>query len=151
MEIQDNTAERTLSISKKLKAPVEKVWEAWSNPEHIAMWWGPKELPVKIVNHDFKIGGKWRYTMKLPDGNTFISDGTYADIVNYKKISTSADFKPLTIGVVLQIIFIEEEKGTRIDFHVLHPTIAYCKQQEGAGFYNGWNAAFERLEHFLNK
>ena len=151
MEIQDNSAERTLSISKIINAPVESVWKAWTNPEDIAMWWGPKDLPVKIVNHDFKIGGKWRYTMKLPDGNTFISDGSYADIVDYKKISASADFKPMTLGVVFQVIFTVKGKGTRIDFHVLHPTVAYCKQQEEAGFYKGWNAAFERLGDFLKE
>ena len=151
MKTPDNTAERTLSITKKLKAPLEKVWAAWTEPEHIAAWWGPKDMPVTIVKHDFKIGGQWRYTMEIPDGNTFVSDGTYADIVPNTKLTTSADFRPMTIGVVLQVSLKEDGKNTQLDFNVLHPTVAYCKQQEGMGFYKGWDAAFNRLEGYFSK
>jgi uncharacterized protein YndB with AHSA1/START domain len=36
--------------------------------------------------HDFKVGGKWKYSMPMPDGNLFISEGTYLEIEQYKKI-----------------------------------------------------------------
>ncbi|MGB6150803.1 MAG: SRPBCC domain-containing protein [Pricia sp.] len=151
MKTPDNTAERTLSITKTLKAPLEKVWAAWTDPEHVAAWWAPKDTPVTIVKHDFKVGGQWRYTMEMPDGNTFVSDGTYADIVPNTKLVTSADFRPMTVGVVLQVSLEENGKNTQLDFNVLHPTVAYCKQQEGMGFYKGWDAAFNRLEGYLSK
>lgn len=151
METQDNTAQRTLTITKKITAPLEKVWAAWTEPEHIAQWWGPKGIPVTIIAHDFKIGGQWQYSMEMPDGNSFVSDGRYADIIPNSQITTSADFKPMTIGVVLQISFQEDGQHTQIAFHVLHPTIAYCKQQEGMGFYKGWNAAFERLQSYIGE
>ena len=38
---KSNTQDREIAISRKLNAPVELVWELWTNPEHIANWWGP--------------------------------------------------------------------------------------------------------------
>lgn len=151
MKTQENITERTLTITRTVPAPVQAVWDAWSSPEHIAQWWGPEGMQVNIAKHDFRIGGQWRYTMEMPDGNTFVSDGTYADIIPNKKLVSSADFRPMTIGVVLEVLFKEDGRNTHMEFHVLHPTAAYCKQQEGMGFYKGWDAAFDRLERFLGK
>ncbi|MDT7830680.1 SRPBCC domain-containing protein [Pricia sp. S334] len=149
METKENTSERTLSITKTMPAPVQSVWEYWTKPEHIVKWWGPEGMKTNIVKHDFNIGGGWRFTVEKPDGNTFVSDGTYADIVPNKKLVTSADFKPMTIGVVLKLLFEEDGSKTHVKLHILHPTVAYCQQQKGEGFYKGWDAAFDRLERYL--
>jgi uncharacterized protein YndB with AHSA1/START domain len=151
MNTQENIEDRTLTLKRTISAPLEPVWDAWTKPERIAKWWGPKGMQVNIAEHDFRIGGQWRYTMEMPDGNTFVSDGTYADIEPQKKLVTSADFRPMTIGVVLEILFEEDGNGTNLEFHVLHPTMAYRKQQEGMGFYKGWDAAFDRLENYLGQ
>ena len=50
---------RTLTIKRTFDAPVEIVWEAWTQPEHVAEWWAPKGMKVKVVEHNFKVGGKW--------------------------------------------------------------------------------------------
>ena len=96
---------RTLTLKKKINAPVKLVWEAWTNSDHVVQWWGPKGMKIDVVEHDFKVGGKWKYTMPMPDGNLFISEGTYLEIVPYKKIATTADFKPMTEGVELHVEF----------------------------------------------
>lgn len=62
---------------------------------------------------------------------------------------TSADFRPMTEGVILQILFEEDGDKTHFTFSVIHPTEDYCRQQEKMGFYNGWGAAFTRLEKIL--
>lgn len=141
---------RTLTLKRTFNAPLKLVWEAWTQPEHIAQWWGPKGMELKVVQHNFKVGGQWKYTMLMPDGNEFISEGTYSEIIEFQKIVTSADFKPMTEGVILQAIFEEKGKKTNLVFNVIHPTEEYCKQQEKMGFYNGWGSAFERLENFVN-
>ena len=41
---------RTLTIERTFNAPLKVVWEAWSQPEHIAQWWGPKGMETKAVN-----------------------------------------------------------------------------------------------------
>jgi uncharacterized protein YndB with AHSA1/START domain len=88
--------------------------------------------------------------MLMPDGNEFISEGVYSEIVEREKIVSSADFKPMTAGVVLRILFEEDGDNTNFTFSVIHPTEEYCRQQEQMGFYNGWGSAFDRLEKFVS-
>ncbi len=150
MSSNDNRKNRTLTISKVFNAPVKAIWEAWTKPEHIVQWWAPPGMEVKIVEHSFKVGGKWKYSMPMPDGNLFISEGTYLEIEPYKKIVTTADFKPMTEGVEIHILFEEEGDKTHFTFSVIHATVEYCKQQEKMGFYNGWGSAFKRIESLLD-
>ena len=145
MKQTDNLQSRTLTIKRIFDAPVEIVWEAWTDPEHVAEWWAPKGMNVKVVEHNFKVGGKWKYSMPMPDGNDFISEGVYSVIVELQKIFTSADFRPMTEGVELQSFFEKDGEKTNFTFNVIHATEEYCKAQEKMGFYNGWGSALERL------
>lgn len=150
MENTNEISKRMLTIKKTLHAPRQLVWDAWTQTEHLVQWWAPKGMEVKIIEHTFKPGGKWKYTMQMPDGSEFISEGVYQEIITPEKIITTANFKPMTEGVTMVILF--EDKGndqTDFTFSVIHPTEEYCKQQEKMGFYNGWGTAFTRLEHFL--
>jgi uncharacterized protein YndB with AHSA1/START domain len=148
---ENDLAKRTLSIRKTFDAPIDLVWEAWTQPEHIAQWWGPKGMSIKIILHDFKVGGKWKYVMPMPDGSEFISEGQYSDIIKFQKIITSANFRPMTEGVEIRVLF--EKKGEKTDFifSVVHPTEEYCRQQEKMGFYNGWGSTLNRIEEFVTK
>lgn len=137
---------RTLTIEKTFNAPLKVVWEAWIQPDQIVKWWAPSGMNVKVVEHDFKVGGKWKYAMPMPDGSEFISEGTYKEIIEQEKIITSADFKPMTENVELIVLFEADGEQTKFKFSVIHATEAYCKQQEEMGFYNGWGSAFERLK-----
>ncbi|MCK8520510.1 SRPBCC domain-containing protein [Aquimarina sp. D1M17] len=142
---------RTLTIEKTFNAPIELVWEAWTQPEHIANWWGPKGMETKILEHDFTVGGNWKYVMTMPNGSDFIADGVYLEIVELEKIRTSANFKPMTEGVELQVLLKKIGDKTHFTFHVIHATEEYCKQQEKMGFYNGWGSTFERLYEYLSQ
>ncbi len=144
-----NAANRTLTINRVFKAPISTVWEAWSQPQHIVNWWGPKGMETKVIQHDFRVGGSWEYVMKMPDGREFIAEGVYSEIVELVRIITSANFKPMTEGVELQVLLKEVGDHTEFTFNVVHPTEEYCKQQEEMGFYNGWVSVFDRLEEFL--
>lgn len=144
-----NDASRTLTIKKTFDVPVKLVWEAWTRPEHIAKWWGPQGMKTKIVEHDFRVGGKWKYTMAMPDGSAFIGEGIYSLIVSLQRVFSSANFIPMTEGVEIQAIFEAKGNKTEFTFNVVHPTEEYRDQQEKMGFYNGWGSTFTRLESFV--
>ncbi len=140
---------RTLTIERTFNAPIQLVWDAWTQAEKIALWWGPKGMQTKVIQHDFKVGGIWKYVMTMPDGNEFVTEGVYSEIVELEKIISSADFKPMTEGVEIQALFEAKEDKTNFTFKVVHPTAEYCKQQEKMGFYNGWGSTFDRLNEYL--
>lgn len=146
MSKADNLKNRTLTIKKTFNAPVKAVWEAWVQPEHIVQWWAPPGMPITVKEHNFKVGGKWKFTMPMPNGQEFISEGTYLEIVEHKKIVTGADFKPMTENVELHVNFEADGDKTHFEFSVVHETEDYAKAQEKMGFYNGWGSALNRME-----
>ncbi len=146
----NNPSNRTLTLKRTFNAPLQLVWEAWTQPEHIALWWGPKGMQTKVIEHNFKVGGQWKYAMTMPDGGEFIADGVYSEIIEFEKIITSANFKPMTENVELQALFEVNGDKTNFTFNVVHETEEYCKQQEKMGFYNGWGSAFDRLDTYIN-
>ena len=143
---ENDLSKRTLSIKKTFDAPVELVWEAWTEPKHLAHWWAPKGMSVTIVEHDFKVGGKWKYVMPMPNGTEFISEGQFVEIVEFQKIVTSANFRPMTEGVEIRVLFEKAGNKTVFVFGVIHPTEEYKLQQEKMGFYNGWGSTLTRFE-----
>ena len=144
-------ATKTATIQRTLQAPLKLVWEAWTQPEHLIRWWGPKGMETRIEAHDFKVGGAWKYIMLMPNGHEFIAEGTYTEIVPMQKIASKADFKPMTEGVEIIALFEALDHATQFTFHVVHGTEAYKEQQEKMGLYNGWGSTFDRLEAFLEE
>ena len=102
---QEDAANRTITIKRTFDAPLALVWEAWTQPEYICQWWGPKGMNTRVLEHDFKPGGRWKFVMTMPDGKDFITEGVYIEIIEFERTVTSADFKPMTEGVELHILF----------------------------------------------
>lgn len=82
----ENTEHRQLSISRTLKAPITLVWEVWTNPGHIAQWWGPDGFTNTIQQMDLTEGGEWKLTMHGPDGTNYPNRSIFKEIVPHEKI-----------------------------------------------------------------
>ena len=80
------TSDREIIISRVLNAPVELVWEVWTNPEHIKNWWGPNGFTNTIFEMDVKVGGIWDFVMHGPDGTDYKNKSVYKELVKYKRI-----------------------------------------------------------------
>jgi len=143
-------SKRTVTINKTFDAPLTLVWEAWTQPEHIAKWWSPGNNDATILEHDFSVGGKWKYAMPMPDGNEFIAAGKYIEIIELKKIASLADFKPMTEGVEIHALFEKVGEKTNFTFNIIHANEEYKIQQEQMGILNGWGSVFENLEKLLS-
>lgn len=66
-----------LKISRVFDAPVEAVWDAWTDPEQVARWWGPRGFSITTHSKDLRPGGTWVYTMHGPDGTDYPNITTY--------------------------------------------------------------------------
>ena len=80
------TVDRELVISRLFNAPIELVWEVWTNPEHIKNWWGPNGFGNTIFKMDVKANGEWDLIMHGPDGTDYKNRSVYKEIVKHKKI-----------------------------------------------------------------
>jgi uncharacterized protein YndB with AHSA1/START domain len=150
MTSSNSSEGKTVTIKRTFKAPRNLVWDAWTQPEHIANWWGPNGMKTTVIEHDFKVGGKWEYVMDTPNGD-FKSFGVFSQIEKPESVSSSANFIPMTEGVELIAKFEEAGEETEFTFHVIHESEEYRIQQEKMGIYNGWGSVFTELENYLKR
>ena len=73
-------SERGYTIEQTLDAPREVVWEAWTNPEPFAVWFGTDELEMRDVELDVRPGGEWHGTMVMPDGSERRWSGFFREV-----------------------------------------------------------------------
>lgn len=78
LEVQQT--DNRIILSKRFDAPKELVFEMFSNPEHLAKWWGPETWPATIKSFDFRPGGVWHYYMTGPDGTKAWGKATFEEI-----------------------------------------------------------------------
>ncbi len=117
--MKSNTEDREILISKLLDAPVELVWEAWTNAEHIANWWGPNGFTNTIQTMNVTPGGEWDLVMHGPDGTDYKNKSIFKEVVLHKRLvyeHVSAPKFTATIDF--------EEKGaqTLLKWHMLFET-----------------------------
>ncbi|MGA9407525.1 MAG: SRPBCC domain-containing protein [Bacteroidota bacterium] len=86
------TQGKDLTIKRTFDAPVELVWKAWTEPKHFMRWWGPKIFTSPACKIDFRVGGKYLFCMRSPQGKDFWSTGVYREIVPLERIVYSDNF-----------------------------------------------------------
>lgn len=82
----DSTADREIVLSRIFHAPRAIVWDAWTKPEHVAKWWGPRGFTTETKRHEFRVGGVWEHTMVGPDGTRFPNKSIFREIVPQERI-----------------------------------------------------------------
>ena len=86
-----NETERMV-VTRVFDAPRELVWKAWTDPKYVMQWWGPKGFTSPVCKIDFRVGGKFLFCMRTPDGQEGWNGGEYHEIVPYEKIVSSMYF-----------------------------------------------------------
>lgn len=120
-----SAADRELLITRLLNAPRELVWEVWTNPEHIAKWWGPNGFTNTIDKMDMKPGGEWNLVMHGPDGTDYKNESIFKEIVEPERIVYEHTTAPKFLTTVN---FIEKGNQTEIVWHMLFETAEQFEQ-----------------------
>jgi len=113
-----NEDNRKLQNTTLLKFPIDLVWEVWTNPEHIANWWGPNGFTNTIHKMDFLEDGEWNLTMHGPDGKNYPNKSIFKEIIPFEKI-VFEHFNPHFITTVL---FQSQNSETVLDWSLLFDT-----------------------------
>ena len=86
------TSQKTVSITRTFDLPAKKLWQAWTEPESLKKWWGPKNFTCPYCDIDLKPGGKYLACMRSNDGAEFWSTGVYKEIIPGKKLVCTDSF-----------------------------------------------------------
>ena len=151
--------ENVIVITRTFHAPRKLVWDAWTDPRHIAAWWGPEGFQTRVEGVDLRPGGRWSYVMIGPDGAEYPVCGVFREIVPLERIVTTDEFGEdfvapegvdLPQGIVMTCLFEDAGPGeTRIELRIAHPSAADRRKHEDMGVVLGWNSSLDCLERHL--
>ena len=61
-------SDREIVLTRVFQAPRRLVFQAWTQPEHLMQWFGPRSCPLLSCELDLRVGGAWRFILRGPDG-----------------------------------------------------------------------------------
>ncbi|MFO6421245.1 SRPBCC domain-containing protein [Hylemonella sp. W303a] len=151
-----------IRIVRVYDAPVALVWDVWTDPRHVARWWGPRGFTLTTHHKDFRVGGHWRYTMHGPDGKDWPNYTRYLEIVPNEKMvydhGASDENAPPLFRVT---VFFSELKGpagsgpagskTQMDMTMALATAEAAEQTRQFIKQAGGNSTWDRLAEYLGE
>src|SRR5476649_2587722 len=120
--MSDTNESREIRIQRLYDAPLQAVWDAWTDPAQAALWWGPRGYTLTTHSKDVRTGGHWDYTMHGPDGTDYPNTTQYLEVLPLAKLvydhGGNADQPPMFRVTVL---FDEVDGKTRMDMSMRLP------------------------------
>lgn len=114
----NNNTDRILQTIHTIAAPADVLWRLWTQPEHIAHWWGPAGFSATIHTMDVQPGGEWKLTLHGPDGTNYPNRSIYGVIVPMQQIN----FEHFNPHFFTTVLFEPAGADTRIVWTMLFDT-----------------------------
>ena len=148
-----SSAERVLHFTRVFDAPRALVFKMWTDPTHMAQWWGPRGFTNPICELDARVGGKIRIDMRAPDGRVFPMSGTFREIVEPERLVFVAypdDHAGNHLAESLTTVTFEDQGGkTKLTMHARAVGLAPIAVQMLAGMDAGWNGSLDKLAELV--
>lgn len=147
-----------LFISRLIKAAPNKVWTAWSRPEHLARWWIPQPIECQVVKLDLRPGGGFETRMR--EGSEDFQphvEACFVDVVPEQRLVWTTvlaeGWRPIEPWLALTAIitFAAEAGGTRYSARVMHKTPDDSRKHAEMGFQEGWGTTIGQLAAYVEQ
>jgi uncharacterized protein YndB with AHSA1/START domain len=142
-----------LVITRVFDAPRALVFQAWTETQHVAKWWGPKGFTNPVCEMDLWVGGELRIHMRAPDGVVYPMKGVFEEIVAPERLAfvgsaLDGDGKPM-FDVLTTVIFAEQRGKTALTLQLRVIRATAQAPQYLKGMQMGWTQSLDRLGDHL--
>ena len=147
-----NAPERfTLTLQRFIRAPREKVYDAFTTEAGLAAWMGPRGMKVRSAKVDPRVGGDWRVEMSNRDGFTLAVGGRYEQMQRPARLVYSwkweGEQNPMPhLETLIEVTFDEKDGGTEL--RMTHSGFPAAAAREGHN--QGWSSSFNKLNDYLD-
>ncbi|WP_040496540.1 SRPBCC family protein [Ilumatobacter nonamiensis] len=146
----------TLTVVGEYDVPVERLWQAWSDPRQIERFWGPPEWPATFTRHDMVAGGRSDYFMTGPDGERSSGYWTFEQVDDGRSF-TAVDGFATDDGVAnddmptmtFDVRFEATADGSRFVNVTTFPDLASMEKLVEMGMVEGMTAAMGQMPDVL--
>jgi len=140
------TIEPSLTLKRRLDAPPERVYAAWTDPAHLTKWFGPDSGPVTRADLDVRTGGRYTIVFHTEDGEEHHVSGAYVDVVPNERLTFTWAWRSTPERESLVTIHIKPDGAGSI-LTLIHERFF---DEEARDRHNyGWTGALNKLEAML--
>jgi len=144
------SAERELVITRVFDAPRHLVFKAWTEPERLMRWWGPRGFTMTFCKMDLRPGGAYRFHMRSPEGTEHRSQGVFREIVEPERLVlvggwADAEGNAIRPETVLTLTFEDVDGKTKLTLH----NSGFESVTARDSHRGGWNGSLDCLAEYL--
>ena len=136
----------SLTIKRRLSAPPDKVFSAWTDPEKIRRWFGPEGIEPQLAESDARVGGRYRIVMRSSDGEEHDVSGVFREVVPNEKLVFSWAWRSTPERESLVTVELKPDgSGTLL-------TLTHAQFFDEAArdrHQSGWSGGLDKLERYL--
>lgn len=144
-------------IERMFDAPRALVFKVFTDPYHLAQFWGPHGSTNPVCEMDVRPGGLWRQVMRFSNGSEYAYDSAYIEIVEperivYRDVPLGSDGAPDSLPppqMITSILFEDVGGRTKLTAHVRAISVAARDQAVQMGFAQVVSQSYERLDAYL--
>jgi len=158
MSYNDNiSSDAAIAIERIIDAPVDLIWQIWTQPQHFKKWYGPQGFTVSVAKMDVRVGGKCLICMETqtPDGSIKIwTTGEYIEVVTNKRLVYTDSIADAHGNVIesdgdqptmTRVTIVLEALGGRTKMLVTHAGVPANQ----AGASTGWEQSFAKMADYI--
>jgi uncharacterized protein YndB with AHSA1/START domain len=152
---------KEVEFERIYEAPIDKVWQAWTDPRLLKQWWGPDNVTIAECEIDLRVGGRLYIVMEATEamgeykGTRWPMEGKFtvvepnSRLVYEAKAWTEGDEAGTTLDQVQEISFAEDNDKTKMKLKVTLNKIGPKAGMAVEGMKWGFGQQFEKLDKFL--
>jgi uncharacterized protein YndB with AHSA1/START domain len=146
----------TITLIADFDAPIDQVWELWSDPRKLERWWGPSPYEATFEKHDLTVGGETSYVMKGPDGDA--SRGAWRVTIvdppgslEFTDAFADADGTPVADmpSNTITVRLVEREGGTRMEIQARFESVEDMEKLVDMGMLEGMQQSVSQMDALL--
>ncbi|MFD4142803.1 SRPBCC family protein [Streptomyces sp. NPDC058572] len=140
----------TILIIREFDAPPERVFRAYTDPDLVVQWLGPRRLTMRIDHYDARSGGSYRYVHRDDDGTEYGFHGVFHEVRPNERIVQTFTYEGFPDGVSLETAVFEDLGGrTRVTGRSLMDSMEARDSMLTSGMDYGVREGHERLDELL--
>jgi uncharacterized protein YndB with AHSA1/START domain len=143
------SSDREVTLTRVFNAPRELVYEAFSKPELLKRWFGPRGWSLVTCNVDLRVGGGFRFVMRGPDGRDVGMRGTYKELNSPERSVHVESFDDFPGESQVTAVFTEADGKTTLNATILYPSKEVRDAVIQSGMEHGAAESYDKLAELL--
>ncbi len=145
-----SSGDLTLELGRRLPAPPSSVWDAFTDPDRLARWWGPQGFSIPSVRFEPRVGEGYRIEMQPPEGEAFYVAGEFRTVDPPRRLAFTFRWEepdPDDVENVAELVLRDAGESTELAL-VQGP---FRTEARRALHHDGWSDSLDKLEALLSR